>query len=335
MQPLRIHFTYRTIEQPHGGANNFLRALRSALACDPAFALVDDFDADFDILFMNQLSAGPANGSAVIPLGRIRERLAGRAIAPKLVVRAVNLRRESHPLTIGGFIPNWLIDRRVVALLNMADAVIFQSDYQREVFETAGVANSNAVRIYNGASEQFDFASPRTLADGEPMEIVSTSIAPRLSKGQDWIARMADVPNVRVRFFGVWPDTIDPGKVSLEGIKTHLEIAAAYRSAHAFLHPALRDPCPNAVVEALHSGLPVIYRAGPGSSAELVRSLGVALDPDDFAGTVRKIRDGYPKLSGQAATARASHSIRRAYGEYKQVIESVAGRSEKATLRQC
>jgi glycosyltransferase involved in cell wall biosynthesis len=320
MKPIRIHFTYGVVERPHGGANNFLRALRKVLGSDPSFELVDDFAAPYDVLFMNQLTTGPANGSTVIPLAKIRARVGQGQNRPRLVVRAVNLRHESHSRTIAGFIPNWLLDRRVVRLLNMADKVIYQSDYQRSVFEASGVRNSKAVRIHNGASAAFDIDVKRTLSNGEPLQIVATSIAPRLTKGQDMIARVARLPGVKVRFFGVWPDEIDPGPVILEGIQDHGTIVDAYRTAHALLHPAVKDPCPNAVVEALHAGLPVIYHPGRGSSSELVGSAGIALDPDNPGKTVEDLRLGYAEISAHAGAARATHSIERACSDYEQAI---------------
>src|SRR5690606_4646519 len=137
---------YKTVDRPHGGANNFLRALRGCLEQDPLIEVIDDVRAPCDIIFMNQLSSGPGNSSAVIDSKVVLTRLT-EPDRPKLVVRAVNLRRESHALTIRGFLPNWRLDRAVVKLLNVADRIVYQSDYQRGVFSRGGVRNNSFTRI--------------------------------------------------------------------------------------------------------------------------------------------------------------------------------------------
>lgn len=324
MHPLRIHFTYRTVDRPHGGANNFLRALCTALSVDPSFELVDDFDASYDILFMNQLSSGPGDGSRIIPLRRIRERLARAPQLTSLVVRAINLRRVSHGRTIAGYLPNWHFDRSVIKLLKSADMIIYQSGYQRRLFEGAGVDNLKSVQIHNGASPVFDIDVRPTLAPSEALSLVATSMSPRLAKGQAWLVRAAAIPGVRVRYFGSWPSNLAPGAVVLEGVRDHLALAEAFRKAHALVHPSVNDVCPNVVVEALHAGLPVAYHPGPGGAAELVDGAGFALNLEHPEQSIQRLRDTYAALVARAKANRQTHSISRACAEYKMAISTLA-----------
>jgi glycosyltransferase involved in cell wall biosynthesis len=52
--------------------------------------------------------------------------------------------------------------------------------------------------------------------------------------------------------------------VSFSGPYRHADAPAVYRSADAYLMTKHNDPCPNAVLEALASGLPVLYSASGG-----------------------------------------------------------------------
>lgn len=138
---IKIHFAYRHIDKPWGGANNFLRALNQNLRNNTEFLLTTSFADPCDILFMNQLSAGPQSDFKQWRLATIKQRIKQsqniiKSSQLKLVVRAVNLNLNVY---LEGGIRTWILgylqDRKVLKLLNMADMVIFQSQYQHQVFE--------------------------------------------------------------------------------------------------------------------------------------------------------------------------------------------------------
>jgi hypothetical protein len=86
---------------------------------------------------------------------------------------------------------------------------------------------------------------------------------------------------------------VDLGKVELGGILSHDEMARLYESGHYFLHPAIRDVCPNSLIEGLCAGLPAIYNPRLGSGSELGGEFGIALDENDLPGTVARARKQY------------------------------------------
>ena len=66
------------------------------------------------------------------------------------------------------------------------------------------------------------------------------------------------------------------GRVELIGVYTQLEAPAVYRRATLLLHTKYNDPCPTVVLEALASGLPVVYSAS-GGTPELVGDAGIGV----------------------------------------------------------
>lgn len=58
-------------------------------------------------------------------------------------------------------------------------------------------------------------------------------------------------------------------RVELVGTFTQLEAPALYRRADVFVHTKYNDPCPTVVLEAMASGLPVVYSSS-GGTPELV-----------------------------------------------------------------
>lgn len=321
----RLFFGYKSIDAPWGGANSFIRALTAEISEDAAFSINTDYAQPTDILFLNEVSAGRGGGAAWT-LSQIDERRR-QPDRPRIVVRAVNLRQHSAQRSLRSWLSDRAHDRFVIRLLNSADLVIFQSDYQKDFFIKAGVTNPRWVRIHNGAARTFTSPGPRRISPDEQLRLVSATFSPRKSKNHDIIARVASLPNVSIEHFGNWPEGLPHGNIKLMGVRTQQEMAQTYRTAHAFLHPAIKDPCPNAVFEAASAGLPVIYNDGPGSSAEILGNCGLALDPDQPGASINTLRQQYDQLVEAVACRSGYFSISRAAQEYKNAFLSVVSRA--------
>lgn len=323
---IKIHFTYKHVDKPWGGANNFIRALREELSAKGCFEFTRLIDEDFDVLFMNQLGTGPGGLGESISLGQVKA-LVGKpstARRRKLVVRAVNLNWHAFPIGPRNFTVGWWRDRQTVALLNLADVAIFQSAYQREFFEQAGYRGGNDIVIHNGAAESFWVEQPAHPPLDGNLRFVSSTASPRASKGHDLIARLSMVDGVEVNHLGNWPDDgTDPGRVRLLGMQASEQMITAMSSSHYFLHSAVKDPCPNAVFEAVCAGLPVVYHPGPGSSREIVGDCGIAIDESDLVETVVQARRQLAALRTTVLAQRDRFAISNAAARYRAVFEQV------------
>lgn len=324
---MRVHITYRTTDVPWGGANNFIRALKKQMRAAGDITLVDTPDEPYDLLFMNQLGQGPDGNSARLSLREV-DRLRARSGA-SLVVRAVNLNRHAFRLGPRNLLQGWLHDCATIALLERADLAIFQSAYQRDVFQRAGFCGRRSTIIHNGADPVFTVEHiAKAPGNDEPLRIVSACGSVRSSKRHDLIAAVARLPGVEVSHFGAWPKSVEPGAVKLLGNRAHDEMARHYVSAHLFLHPAERDPCPNAVFEAVSAGLPVLYNPARGSSAEIVGENGIPLDLDDLAASVAQARRRWPELRAHVSQACEYYSIDRAARAYIDAFRSTAAQKK-------
>ncbi len=328
---LRIHFTYRHVDKPWGGANNFIRALRAYLATTGRFQLVDSPGESWDVLFMNQLAAGPADESRPLSLSEVRgllQRYPGR----RLVVRAVNLNRHAFGLGPRNLLTGWWRDRQTVALLNLAHVVIFQSEYQKSFFARAGWTGANGVVIHNGAAPVFAEVMPAAEPSTE-LRLVSSSASARATKRHDLLAALSRQSPVRMVHFGAWPQGVPQGNVRLAGTGDHRTLASHYANQDYFVHPAERDPCPNSVFEALSAGLPVIYNPAPGSSAEIVGDCGIALREGDLASTLAEARARREELRTRVLSRRKQWSIGTAAGRYAEVFENALSDAHVGALR--
>ena len=328
---MRIHFTYKFILEPWGGANNFMRALHAELTESGTYEFVESIDEPCDVLFMNELGTGPGGGRKNIPLRLVRKQKSrfvglsdGKEARRKVVVRAVNLNWNSFNHGPRNLIFGKWKDRQTLALLNLADAVIFQSDYQREFFKKAGYKNKNRnFLIHNGAGNSFWSNKPSHLALGDTIKLVSSTASPRKTKRHDLIARMSLLDGVEIRHLGRWPKNLDAGNVQLLGMLPQDKMVEEMKTCHYFLHTAIKDPCPNAIFEAICMGLPVIFNPAIGSSPEIVGDIGLALQEDDLASTIRRARVQLLELREILLSKRSYYSINRTVQSYKQVFEEM------------
>jgi glycosyltransferase involved in cell wall biosynthesis len=317
---LRIHFTYRHVDRPWGGANNFIRALRAALLADGNYHIVNDPTEPSDIVFMNQLGSGPA-GSGDWRLADVRR---WQAQGRRVVVRAVNLNRHAFPLGPRNLTLGWWRDRQTVGLLNLADFAIFQSEYQLQFFRRVGYQGSAFSVIHNGAAAEFWSPEPSAPQLDDTLRLVSSTASPRRTKRHDLITAVAACEGVEVRHMGAWPDDVPTGRVVRLGALDRQAVISELRGAHVLLHTAEKDPCPNAVFEAVCVGLPVIYNSGPGSSAEIVGNCGIPLDVSRPQFSVAAVRERLSDLRAAVSGDRQRFSIAYAAARYRSVFEEQA-----------
>ena len=324
------------MEVPWGGANSFLRSLRGTLVADQDIEIVTDENSACDIFFLNQLYRGPGrprfsrkclSPSQIRLLSRLgttcfwralRHKVAGKVVQPPAIVcRLVNHAEHAY-----GKVNREQAD--LFGALTFTTADIFQTRYLYEVFQASGYKKTDPVVIHNGVNQEI-FHPRRRVAwhPGKPLVVVSSAMTLRRTKRFDLIAAVSLLPGVESHHAGIWPEDVPRGRVRLLGRLTHDEIAGFFREkAHVFMHPAERDICPNAVVEAMSCGLPVFF-SRLGGTAELVKNCGMALD-EGIEAAVKKMQNDYRRMQELLQQRQPYFSIARAAAEYKAVFRRVA-----------
>ena len=320
MRKIRIYFNHK----PWGRANSFIKSLHSALQKMEQVEFAKDIEDDYDVLFLDEFKVGGhANPLAENFPKRLRQYMRIRAEAAskkKIVVRAVNLRQHSHRL---GFL-YWFRDAAKIKLVNLADMVIFQSHYQKDFFVKYGYEGRNDVVIHNGADTSIFGDSEDIVWDGkEKLKIVSSSISIHPIKRHDIVAKVSECKDVEVSYMGYWPSSVDKKNVKLLGVLERKEVADILKHSHIFLHPAIKDSCPNVVFEAICCGLPVIYNDSIGSSAEIVKENGLPINEKSVEETIQQVKDSYYKLKENIKHTRNYYSINRVANQYTNVFSEV------------
>ncbi|KLE11779.1 hypothetical protein AF80_00075 [Aliarcobacter butzleri L355] len=311
MKRIHIYFNYKHTDKPWGGANNFNRLLHKKLSENDDFVLEEKISKSTDIIFMN----GTSNGASIDKnQGTVtyRQFKKFKASGAKVVIRSINLKQHAHghhPLSA------WK-DYWTIKMLNEADFVIFQSDYQRNFFLGAGFDNMNNTVIHNGANGELFCFNNRTNSLNKKIKLISTVAGARPTKNLKLLSDVSLIDDIEIYHVGDWNQSLDPKNIKLLGKKTHEEMTEIYKSMDSFIHLAIKDPCPNAIFEAILSGLPVVYYPNQTSSSEIVKDNGTPLVLNDYKKTFGNLRELYPKIVQSIEQTRYYYSIDRAVEDY-------------------
>ena len=229
---------------------------------------------DFNLLYLGSSSL-PADEPEVIALAERRR-------APIVVNQN------------GVAYPGWAGERteamnaRLRAVLERADHVIFQSEFCRlAAYQFLGAWNHDTPSevLYNAVDTTAFTPAPEPPAGGPVILLGGDQTASyRLETA---LRTLALLPDARLLVTGTVFDSgrhlADDlglsGRVLFTGRFAQREAPSIYRRAHLLLHPKVNDPCPNVVLEALASGLPVVHSES-GGTPELVGDAGVGVGSD-------------------------------------------------------
>ena len=246
----------------------------------------------YDILFLN---------SWTIPFPKV---LKAKRNNPKLrVVQRVDGAAQDYGRTDG---VDW-IQRDVNRL---ADLTIYQSQYsynathkRYHLIETPGPIIHNPVDVqrFSPDGECFDW-KPKI------RRVISVGWSPNPLKG-NWRIPILAKANPDIEFVVVGRAA---GLENLPGIRQieyldHERLPVALRSADMYLSLIENDACPNVILEALASGLPVLYIPS-GGVPELVRDAGLPFAQDsEFAPQLERLFANHAEYAQKARQIALEH----------------------------
>jgi len=212
--------------------------------------------------------------------------IAGRGISPAELQTArdrgcfVIHRIDEH---FGAFTdPNRLKKHEKIADLNrLASITVFQSEFVRQNAQPY-LGSERYCVIYNGGDPaKFRMGN----FPGSEIGHITWSLLEK--KGlKDLHQEIEKRPSEKFRLVGLHQKAISLGldfnrpNALLRGERPHSKMPAEFRKMKILYFPSRDDPCPNTVVEAILSGVPVCYHDS-GGTPELVRNCGEPLDQFD------------------------------------------------------
>jgi glycosyltransferase involved in cell wall biosynthesis len=192
-------------------------------------------------------------------------------------------------------------DYRQAKVNRIADLTIFQSKYGRYATrEKFGVIRKDGPVIHNPVdTELFAPDGTRSSIPSSPrIGYVGFSTNPK--KGVDQFYRVAK-KNPDLEFILVGPFKQRSGfrNIHYTGYVNRHEVAGLLRNCHFFVFFSQNEACPNVVLEAMATGLPVLY-LDSGGTRELVGEAGLAITTDTFRSALEEIRKDWAEWARRA-----------------------------------
>jgi glycosyltransferase involved in cell wall biosynthesis len=183
-------------------------------------------------------------------------------------------------------------DARIAELnATLADATVVQSRYSLQAHRALGIELVEPHLIANAIDGSvFHPPAAREPLGGRRVRVIASSWSDNPNKGADvlaWLDRNLDHDRYELTFAGRVDHAFEHIRV-LGPIPTE-PLAVELRRSDVYLAPSRNDPCSNALLEALASGLPAVFRAS-GGHPELVGDAGIPFDePGEVAGALDRL----------------------------------------------
>ena len=234
--------------------------------------------------------------------------------------------------------PGWeRVNLPMSDLLKLADRVFYQSQFCKESADRYLGPPPAAWDVLYNPVDTARFSPDPSRRDPAALTLLlggSQDFRYRLEIALRVLAKVAQRrPDVRLLVTGRLPRSVGPegadsdarslardlgvlDRVTFLGPYTQAEAPDIFRRADILLHTKYNDPCPTVVIEAMASGLPVVYsksggvpelvgdEAGVGLATEVSWERDYAPDPDNMADAVLLVADRREAM-GAAARQRA------------------------------
>ena len=275
----------------------------------------------FDVLYL--VSSNLPEGA--VTLARWARRSGARVV--------LNQNGVAYPAWHG---PGWeRVNEPMRVLLSLANHVFYQSDFcRRSADRFAGPAAGPYEILHNSAD--VDVFSPSRETARRPRTLLlggSQDAWYRYAAAIDTVAALdadyrlivtgrlgwtKDRPAARARAESYARERGVFDRVEFTGPYTQRQAPGLYRRADILLHTKYNDPCPAVVVEALATGLPVVFSA-TGGVPELVGDAGIGVaspenweqdippDPDALADAVRRVAADHRGYAERARRRAVDH----------------------------
>lgn len=211
-------------------------------------------------------------------------------------------------------------DRRIIEINGLAEATILQSQYSLEKHRELGLTLRGPVVIPNTVDPAtFHPAVSRESLDGRRVRVIATSWSDNPRKGGEilaWLDRHLDFDTFEVTFAGRTQQKFDRIRV-VEPLPSQM-LAELLRAHDIYLAPSRDDPCSNALLEALASGLPAAFLRS-GGHPELVGEAGIGFDDaEDVPAVLSRLVDEHDQRRAKIRVPALSDIVDR----YLEVLEA-------------
>ncbi len=271
-----FHILFEFREGPYGGANQFLKALRDALARAGRYA---EEPARADVVLFNSHHD-------------LKAVMAARRTFPDKPF----IHRVDGPMRLYNG-PSDKRDALVIRANNaLADATVFQSRWSLQENRRLGWVASGPETVIGNAPDPsiFNLERPVSPMSGDKIRLIATSWSDNPNKGFDAYEHLdSTLDFLRFEMVFIGNTAIRFGNIRHLPPMPSAELAKKLKESDVFIAGSRHDPCSNSLIEALHCGLPAVAR-NDGGYPEILGLGGELFEtPEEIPPLVEKIGGDY------------------------------------------
>lgn len=162
---------------------------------------------------------------------------------------------------------------------HLADGTIFQSQYSKNACLELGLKpNKNEVTILNAPDPNIFYKNEIKEFNEKKVKLIATSWSANPRKGFEvykWLDENLDFNRYEMKFVGNSPVEFK-NIIKLDPMQS-IDLSKELRNSDIYITASQKDPCSNSLLEALHSGLPVIALRD-GGHPEIVKNSGFCFE---------------------------------------------------------
>lgn len=241
-----VHILFDFVEGPWGGGNQFLKALRDAYRERGVYT---DIPREADVILVN--SHHKLTGAI-----DLKERHPNIAIVHRIDGPVYDIRGRDK-----------LADKIIYDFnVRLADGTIFQSDWSRNRNRHHGMEEAPYETTIPNAPDPDIFNTKETVhKESGRVRIIASSWSDNMRKGFDiyrYLDQNLDFEKFDFTFVGNSP--IEYDNINWVDPVPSEELAHYLKRHDIYITASRNDPCSNALIEALHCGLPAVARDDGG-----------------------------------------------------------------------
>jgi glycosyltransferase involved in cell wall biosynthesis len=278
---MKIHILATLKEGPWGGGNQFLKALRLGLV---DLHLYEENAELADVIVFNSFPFGEEHRfRELYQLKKKHKLIIHRLDGPISEVRGKDIEIDQIIYT---------------ANQAFADGTVFQSNWSREENYRLGLKQKRFEKVILNAPDPavFNRLEKIPFSSNRKVKLIAVSWSKNLRKGfsvYQFLDEHLDFTKYEMTFIGNSP-------IQLKNIKQisaldSKQLAEQFKQHDIYLTASEKDPCSNALIEALHCGLPALV-LNDGGHPEIVGKGGETFNkPEEISGKLLEIVMDYTK----------------------------------------
>ena len=293
---MKISIGSKIVEGPWGGGNLFAINLTNFLSKLGHDVIYDLSEPDIDLILLTDPRSRSESSST---FNHIEIKKYIKHINPKtVVVQRINECDERKNTTN--------INQFYLNASDVADHVVFVSEWLREIYIKCGMSEEKTSVIYAGAnSEIFNSEGFHKYKDDEIIKIVTHHWSSHANKGFKIYKKIDDLlvasewkDKISFTYIGNTSEDFIFNKTNIIKPLAGLELAKEIKKHHIYVTGSINEPSGNHHIEAAQCGLPVLY-VESGGIPEYCNGIGLSFEENNFEEKLKYLIDNYDEYAGK------------------------------------